>query len=785
MADSGYGRLIQTAKERATSGFLEVVRRAMQDADTNIANALPLTKSGTERSLLAAARYVLRQDGNAFLRRTDQLFRTSLDRAMLTMYVDMRPDMRKLSIDELTLIDDEVVAHQIEVGRLTERIRDTNQEHVGRLNVIVARLHGEHEARERENPFRPYLLARALYDAVRIFANDESGARTLFEHLSNALMQHMSGYYSTIREVFEASGVRAQFVAQRSRVAHNQRYFGAPNPPDMPSQANAFVMPALGRLVETLQRSSGVGNGSVNVGNPGPTDNGEATNVQELLHRMLGSSKSFLRSQDGEFSLGRTPVTGGMRSARTINPLVAQLDQYQKSAAEGLSLNNALTHELNQLPALRDRIDLDGVPLNERVTIEVMAMLFEFILQDEQIPGKFREQIARLQIPLLKASVMDRLLMHDASHPARKLLNRMSSVAVGTDPESAGGQKLLDEIKRITASILAEFDTDTAVFANRLEDFERFLSAYVREGDHRVAAAIEAMAEAEKIHILLNNTTEMMRDILMLLNTDKRISDFLIYTWPQVLVTAAAQDAASGLAPDDSTGALARYLAVAPELLWSIQDTDASVRGALMGLLPDLVKRLRQGMAMIQLSEEEGKRILDQLVELHTAVLRGSAKEVANGKYSLDALRQIFAPVVLDWEHVSWGQVEPPQARAAVIEQALRTRGVAAQMKLGNTSASSTADRELMMQSCLVGARVAIATDEGNARFAQLAWVSAHRSLYLFKHDEDAKLALYAHAALLDGLRMEAIVPVERAPVFERAVESLLLGAGSLQKAPA
>jgi len=48
------------------------------------------------------------------------------------------------------------------------------------LNVIVAQLHGEREARERENPFQPYLLARALYDAIPEMEHDEPKTTLLF-----------------------------------------------------------------------------------------------------------------------------------------------------------------------------------------------------------------------------------------------------------------------------------------------------------------------------------------------------------------------------------------------------------------------------------------------------------------------------------------------------------------------------------------------------------------------------------------------------------------------------
>jgi hypothetical protein len=772
MADTEYKRLIQTAKERATFGFLAVVQRAMQDADKNIAELLIFAKSGPEQTALTSVRHFLRQDGSVFLRRVDHLFRNALDRAMQTMYVDLRPGMRKLSIDELTLMDDEVVSHQIEVGRLTERMREANEESIGRLNVIVAKLHGEHAARERENPFRPYLPARAMYDAIRGIAHDESKVRVLYEHLSNALIQHLPGYYSAVREVFEASGVQGKFVAQRSRAAHNQRYFGAPEQHAGAAQAGVNVMPGLQRVLETLQ---GMSNGTATTGLASDHGSG-ATNVQAFLHKMLSSSKSFILSPDGEFSRGRTMPGAPLLPS---NPLVAQLQQHQKSAADGQA--DLAETGRNQLSALRETLDLGTASMVERVTIDVVAMLFEFILGDEQIPALTRKQIARLQIPILKAAVLEPDLMHEEHHPARKLLNRMSTAAIATDPASPGGHKLSIEIERIVDKLLAEFDTDTAIFGTSLQEFERFMVSYLREDDASATQGIEAVEEAEKFSILLTNATNALCEVLLPLNVDKRVSDFIIHVWPHVLVAAAAQDAERKVAADLTESAVQRYRAVLPELLWSIQEKSLDERSALMRLLPDLVKRLRQALQLIQLSDEECKQILDLLVEMHTTVLRGSPNGGLKEYRSLDDLRQQFARLSVNWERVSWALAEPPQPRAAVIEEIFAKRPIAVELNLGvHAVASSLADQEFLVQTYLLGTRVAFPATDGSSRSGQLVWISTHRSLYLFKQDGGSTLMLYTFASLLEALRDETIVPVEYAPVFERAVESLLFGAGSV-----
>lgn len=758
MHDTEYKRLIHSAKERASSSVLSLVQRAMQEADRNIADAQAHARSGADQSALNAARHFLRQDGTVFLRRIDVLFRGYLERAMQTMYVDLRQDMRKRSLDELSLIDDDAINHQIEVGRLAERMRDANMEAIGRLNVIVGRLHGKQDARERENPFRPYLLARALYEAICETAGDDARARPLFDRLADALIQHLPGYYEAIREVFESSGVRGDFQAQRSRAAHNQRYFGAPSG-DQPASGTR-VLPGLQRLLESLQSAVPA---AADAAQP-PGAPAASVLVHEMIQRMLAPSRSF----------GLTSSNARPPPAKTSSgSLLERLNRHQQDAASG--------DGAARLSALREQLNLDDASPDERAIVDVVALLFEFILEDAQIPQEVRQHIARLQVPVLKAAVLQPELLHDDMHPARRLLNRISSAAAGTDPATAEGKALIAEIDRVTGGVLTVFATDSVVFENGLQAFDAFLVRLLKQEDKLTPPAIEAVEDAEKISVLLTNTTQALCEVMLSLNIDKRLSDFIIQAWPHVLVHAAAHDAEKKLAPDHAGALYPKFHAVVPELVWSVQPKrDQQERTALIRLLPELVKRLRAALQLIQLPEDEGKQILDQLVERHTAILRGSAGGDAKALPGLDELRRQFARVSVPWERASWTLSEPPQPRTAVIEEVFGKRGIAAALHLGASAAASAADREFLAQTYLLGTRVGLrGADEGSVT-ARLVWVSTHRSLYLFRQEDGAGLLLYTFASLLAALREEALVPLEYAPVFERAVEALLFDVANM-----
>ena len=101
--------VLQLAKERALFGFAAIVQQAMFDAEVRIGQLLPEVRTGAEQFILVTARQFLQNAGRAFVKRVEDDYRTLLDRAMATMYKEWRVDIGKISMDNLTLVDDETM----------------------------------------------------------------------------------------------------------------------------------------------------------------------------------------------------------------------------------------------------------------------------------------------------------------------------------------------------------------------------------------------------------------------------------------------------------------------------------------------------------------------------------------------------------------------------------------------------------------------------------------------------------------------------------------------------
>ena len=104
--------------------------------------------------------------------------------------------------------------------------------------------------------------------------------------------------------------------------------------------------------------------------------------------------------------------------------------------------------------------DLQESPLGrkanqlESMTIEMVAMLFDFIFETRDLPDGIKAQLARLQIPVLKAAMLDGAFFAKKSHPSRLLVNALAEAGLGWSPDMGAGDPLYKKIEHVVRRIL-------------------------------------------------------------------------------------------------------------------------------------------------------------------------------------------------------------------------------------------------------------------------------------------------------------------------------------------
>ncbi len=742
-------RIIRLAKDRALSSFSVLSEQTVVEADTLATKAMSGANSQQLREL-NEVRAFLRGEGRTLRTRVDRHFAGLLERAMLTMHVDTRRSASKeIDYATLTLIDDDVVVRQIEVDRIVGRLRDAEPVPLGRLNLTIATLHDDPEVRERENPFRPYVLGRALYEGVRELLWDDVRAKPMFDILGQAMARRLPGFYAGILEVFESGGITARLIARPGAMSRAQRdRLAWKNAADqlrdaLPGGAGLGLedgdaekkrlLPKLERLRQFQQGGGG----------------GVASREQDLVDVVWNifhkpkSAKGLLqagRGQDGE--------------ARS--PLDAALFKMQQDVAAGGA----------SPPPLELRTLLDGIPIAEEQTrlLEVVALLFDSMIQDDMLAKSLQSHLARLFLPFVRAALLQPELLHDARHPARSLLDRIGSVGVGVTPEMETYNAIGKEVQSVIGAVLDLFDDDMHMFSDAESALDTHVSALLAANDPRIARCAAAVDEAQLASRRLAGATASLSARLQPLQIDPRVADFLLGTWARVLSQPGEGSQAS--------------IDLLPDLLWSAQaKVTLEERAEMMRMLPDLVRKVREGMASIWLPEAPSKAAFDRLVAVHMDVL-GNKQALARRPLTLDEFRDHFVDFHIDTASVS-GTAKDGWIGLFELEAAMIRRD--AKIKINARSAVRmplSTDADYLMWA-RPGNGFEIKIDD-HYRQAILSAVSDNNSAFLFTAAKGETQVLYLRGPLLEAFEYTYVRPMEFAPLFDRAVASLMAGAETL-----
>lgn len=332
--------------------------------------------------------------------------------------------------------------------------------------------------------------------------------------------------------------------------------------------------------------------------------------LQELLSAVRGSVAPTL-----EASAETQPI-----STRDLLRLLSHLQQYVPApeVEDDFDLRNQLEQLLTRVSVKsgKSRVVEDA----DEDVINLIAMLFEFILNDGTVPESLKALIAGLQIPMLKVAVLDKSFFSRANHPARRLLNEIAAAAMGwSRRDDYQRDSLYLHIEQVVQRLLNDFVDDPAIFSQLLTEFTAFTHDERRRSElleQRTRDAEEGRARTE---IARQRVAEALNLRLLGKVLPEVVVQFLQQAWSQVLLLAC-------LKHGEHSPQWAAGLRTMDELIWSIglsEDTEAGRR--LLEQLPDLLKALRDGLSGAAFDPFITREFFTQLQTLHVLSLRGNA----------------------------------------------------------------------------------------------------------------------------------------------------------------
>ncbi len=99
-----------------------------------------------------------------------------------------------------------------------------------------------------------------------------------------------------------------------------------------------------------------------------------------------------------------------------------------------------LSMRARKLGVRGDNLNLDGL---DGDAVDLVALLFDVLLDGPQYDTRIRQKIGRMLVPYVKVAVKDRRMFMLKEHPARKLLNTVAEACEGNRGEAPQERELL------------------------------------------------------------------------------------------------------------------------------------------------------------------------------------------------------------------------------------------------------------------------------------------------------------------------------------------------------
>jgi len=425
---------------------------------------------------------------------------------------------------------------------------------------------------------------------------------------------------------------------------------------------------------------------------------------------------------------------------------------------------NPDTHT-NLVRMARDSGAARGVRLQEAVSLDIVAELFDQIFNDPNIANGMKGLVARLQSTVLKAAMLNQRFFADRSHPARRFLDSISTVAIRWGKVINADDPFFVKLVELVNKVQATYDGDMGVFDAANAELDAFLAEREKieeQQDRELADAVHAREEEIRLTRAAQKRAQRAANqcIERLLGPQvpSRIEEFLRSYWRDVVQGRISQAGEDGAPTVEA-------LQTVVTLIWAVTPKhDPWERKRHAAALPGLLKKLNAGFDEIGAAPTERKTFMDTLVDLQLAALRAE-------KQQRPADKAKTAPA------------ETPRARSAgptlQISHATKSGVHVQDISLPGADeldAENTPDRaDLRRVRQLVRGDWIDFITAGQGRRERLTWINHSRTLFLFTNSTSACAISITPEALAVRLRNKtaSIVMPDR-PMFERAIHGAI-----------
>jgi hypothetical protein len=513
--------------------------------------------------------------------------------------------------ETLALVNEAALEEDLAISTMANKARANMEGVLLTLNKRVSSIYAIKED-NLNNPLNPAAICESFASASALLGFELSERLLLLKQFDKLVMPKVNNILIELNESLARSGVLPELSDAEARKSIKQSQHTTPKESTLPS----FASTPPNRLSKKQRERSNERQGNTQ------------EEVLSSLTKLIAANREQTEANHTQGASNAAPPSPRRHnSVADIRDVLQALNSIQHTELElsethidhktkALNIEAALHYELQVINAQnKQSTEQKSLKQSDVDLISLVSMLFEFILDDQNLSPSMQVLISRLQIPILKVVIQDPSFFNSKKHPARRLLDSLAHTGIGwaetTDPER---DSLYSKIKHIVNRVVDEFDGDINLFEQLYAEFVGFWATEQKRQrilEERTKKSEEGRIKSRKAQQVVDDT---IKSLLSQYDTPPPlvIKDVLTKAWSRVMFLAYLRD------EDEHNWESARR--VAEELVWCVYHcTTSEDRQRWVAVVPRLLKELEAGLAITSFNslslEETMNAVKDQLTK--------------------------------------------------------------------------------------------------------------------------------------------------------------------------
>jgi len=725
--------IVNSLRQQARRQLMVLVRELLDCTDDALFEMADRSQSNTDHHLYFDSMRQIRLNRSEIEKQFVEHLNQGFQRVFGNAAQTGADSIDEVDVDDVALVHNDDLEISVAISGITSKITSKFSLPIMELTKRFDHLAKHATVNERRNPLGPQAVSEAFGHAIETIDVDIKIRIILLKLFERMVMQRMGPIYEEANRALADAGVLKDL--RRSLGKGRNPNPAASRPPAADSRG-ASAAPGSGPSYGAAGGGSAGGSeGAPGAGmDAGPGSVAGFNAIQSLLAGMRGTDD------------GQAPPAGGVIATPQLMSL---LNRVQTEASQQPVSVAELPPTLDLREVVVSRApDVTGEAMNhlgraDEDVVNFIGMLFDYILNDRNLAIPMKALIARLQIPIVKLAILDKSFFDKSAHPARQLLNELSSAGIGwSSAAELKRDAVYDKIESVVIRVLNGFSDNPDIFQELLEELRAFrtrdtvrnerIEARVKEHETGRARTLAAKQEVQQV---INQKACGLR-------LPHELGRFLSDVWSRVLLYVSLREG-TGSASWES------LMLTLDDALWSLQpldDLDQIDRRD--DMREALLDRLAAGMNLIQLAETEQENWCD--------VIRRQLESVSDNDRSY--LEDDDVPRL-------------GEQYDAMEEIVLAAPHEVSDNYAGETPAPDFVDKINRLSE---GSWVEITQDDDQVLRCKLATIVKPGDRYVFVNRRGMKVAEKSRMELARELQDDKLVMLNDSQVFDRALQAVI-----------